>query len=115
MSEIIDLSTKRAPVTYVVTITHHWDGTLESFVQDVADNEHSRASVAYALKRVAESYFDKSIKCAGDAMLEVMLANIDHAMGATDDEPAIFKVTPAELRSWADAVAEYEAARFPDV
>lgn len=113
MSQIIDLADRRPPVTYTVTITHHWDGTIETMVQDVADDERSRAAVGDALKRAAEQYLNKRLGAAGDAMLAVMLANIDHAMGATHEQPAVFKVTPDELGTWADAVQEYETARFP--
>jgi hypothetical protein len=53
---VIDLGKRRPPVTYTVTITHHWDDTLEIFVQDVADDERSRAAVADALRRAAETF-----------------------------------------------------------
>ena len=53
---VIDLGKHRAPVTYTVTITHHWDDTLEVFVQDVSDDERSRAAVADALRRAAETF-----------------------------------------------------------
>lgn len=50
---------------------------------------------------------------AGDDMLAIMLAMIDSAMGCSDEEPVVFKVTPSELASWADAVQKYEEVRFP--
>lgn len=53
MIEVIDLSTKRKPVHYTVRLTHHWDDTLEVFVEEVADDDRSRASVADALERAA--------------------------------------------------------------
>jgi len=56
MPEIIDLSARRKPVTYTVTITHHWDDTLDVFVADVADDERSRAAVADALMRAAKQF-----------------------------------------------------------
>lgn len=56
MTEIVDLSKRRQPVTYTVTITHHWDDTLEVFVADVADDERSRASVADALHRASQMF-----------------------------------------------------------
>jgi hypothetical protein len=56
MADVVDLSKRRQPVTYTVTITHHWDDTLEVFVADVADDPRSRASVADALSRAAETF-----------------------------------------------------------
>lgn len=53
---VIDLGKRRAPVTYTVTITHHWDDTLDVFVQDVADDDRSRAAVADALRRAAAKF-----------------------------------------------------------
>lgn len=58
MAEVIDLSTKRAPVTYTVVITHHWDDTLEVLVMDVQDDPRSRASVKDALQRAVEMFSD---------------------------------------------------------
>lgn len=56
MTEVVDLSKRRQPVTYTVTITHHWDDSLEVFVADLADDDRSRASVADALYRAAHSF-----------------------------------------------------------
>ena len=56
MSEVIDLSAKRAPVCYTVHITHLWDGKLEVWVEDVQDDPRSRAAVGDALKRAAEMF-----------------------------------------------------------
>jgi len=53
---VIDLSTKRQPVTYTLVITHHWDGHFEFTVLDVADDERSREAVGYALKKAAEAW-----------------------------------------------------------
>lgn len=50
---VIDLASRRSPVTYTVRITHHWDDTLEIFVEDLASDERSRQSVADALTRAA--------------------------------------------------------------
>jgi hypothetical protein len=113
MSDVITLSDRRQAVTYTVTITHHWDGTVECFVHDVSDDERSRASVGDALARVAETYLNRRLAAAGDDMHAIMLANIDHAMSCSEDSPAVFMVTPSELAAWADAVADYEAVRFP--
>jgi hypothetical protein len=56
---VIDLNAKRPPVYYTVNITHHWDDTLEVFVEDVADDDRSRASVADALRRASEMFAPK--------------------------------------------------------
>jgi hypothetical protein len=53
---VIDLATKRQPVTYTLVITHHWDGHFEFTVLDVADDKRSREAVGYALKRAAEAW-----------------------------------------------------------
>lgn len=58
MAEVVDLSARRAPVTYTVVITHHWGDTLEVLVRDVADDPRSRASVKDALQRAVEMFSD---------------------------------------------------------
>lgn len=50
---VINLADRRQPVSYTVRITQYWDGSLEVFVEDVADDERSRQSVADALARAA--------------------------------------------------------------
>lgn len=62
MAEVIDLSAKRPPVHYTVRLTHHWDDRLEVFVEDVADDDRSRASVADALRRAATMLEDPDAK-----------------------------------------------------
>ena len=54
MADVIALAARRPPVTYTVTLTHHWDDTLEVFVQDVADDTRSRASIADSLRWAAD-------------------------------------------------------------
>mgnify|MGYP000255225035 CR=1 FL=1 len=56
-NNIIDLNAKRAPVTYTLTISHHWDGTIEIWVEGVTDSDRSQESVWYALKRFVDSKF----------------------------------------------------------
>ena len=56
MGDILDLGKRRQPVTYTVTITHHWDDTLEIFVADVADDPRRREAVADALQRAADTF-----------------------------------------------------------
>lgn len=53
MTEVVDLNAKRKPVDYTVRLRHHWDDTLEIFVEDVSDDDRSRLSVADALERAA--------------------------------------------------------------
>jgi hypothetical protein len=53
MTKVINLNSKRPPVVYRVTITHHWDRTLELFVEGVSDDGHSRESVKDALRRIS--------------------------------------------------------------
>ena len=55
-ANIISLSDRRPPVLYTVRIAHHWDGTLEVFVEDVQDDPRSRAAVSEALKNAAEAF-----------------------------------------------------------
>lgn len=80
--------------------------TLGGLLDEAADEiTRLRAENEWLTKRVE----------AADGLLAIMLANIDHAMSATHETPAVFKVTTVELGSWADAVETYETARFPNV
>lgn len=56
---VINLADRRQPVSYTVRITQHWDGSLEVFVEDVADDERSRQSVADALARAASAFANR--------------------------------------------------------
>jgi hypothetical protein len=56
---VVDLNARRAPVTYTLTISHHWDETLEVWVEGVTDSERSQESIWYALKRFIDSKFEK--------------------------------------------------------
>ncbi len=53
MTKVINLNSKRPPVVYHATITHHWDGTLELYVEGVSDDGHSRESVKDAFRRIS--------------------------------------------------------------
>lgn len=53
MTELVDLNSRRQPVVYTVTIAHHYDGTLEFCIEDVADDDRSRESVLYAFRRIS--------------------------------------------------------------
>ena len=58
---VINLSDYRQPVTYTVRITHHWDDSIEVLVEDVADDERSRQSVADALARAANTFGNRTV------------------------------------------------------
>lgn len=53
---VVSLATKRAPVVYTIRIRHHWDDTLEVFVEDVSDDERSKQAVADTLDRAAKMF-----------------------------------------------------------
>jgi len=102
MSEIVSLADRRAPVCYTVRITHHWDDRLEVFVEDVADDERSRASVADSLFRAARIFGAKRTEeSAEEARLKRC---IDAAMGCLnpesnnrDERLAWFRLYDAEM------------------
>lgn len=56
---VVDLNARRAPVTYTLTISHHWDGKIEVWVEGVSDSERSQESIWYALKRFIDSKFEE--------------------------------------------------------
>lgn len=85
MSEIVELSARRQPVNYTVRITHHWDDRLEVFVEDVADDDRSRASVADALQR-AVYLFDIASERKRTAEEARLLRCISSAMGCLNPE-----------------------------
>lgn len=82
MSEIVDLQARRAPVYYTVRLTHHWDGNVECFVEDVADDARIRDAVGHAIRLVAEQYGLKPTK----AEVERLMRCINMAMGCLDPE-----------------------------
>lgn len=53
MSEVVDLAKRRPPVRYTIHLSQHWDDRLEVWVEDVAADDRSRASIADALRRAA--------------------------------------------------------------
>jgi hypothetical protein len=55
-NNVVDLAAKRAPVDYTIRIRHHWDDSLEVFVEDVSDDERSKQSVADTLERAAQVF-----------------------------------------------------------
>lgn len=56
LNNVVDLATKRAPVDYTIRIRHHWDDSLEIFVEDVSDDERSKRAVADTLERAAQVF-----------------------------------------------------------
>ena len=52
---VIKLENHRPPVCYTVRLTQHWDGRLEIFVEDIADDERSKLAIADALRRAADT------------------------------------------------------------
>ena len=52
MSDVVDINTRRAPVVYDVTISHFYDGTIEFYIRDVADDPRSRDAVLWAFRRI---------------------------------------------------------------
>lgn len=52
---VIDLADKRRPVDYSIHIRHHWDDTIEIFIEDVSDDERSKRSIADTLQRAADA------------------------------------------------------------
>ena len=56
---IVHLGDHRRPVNYTVSITQHFDGRIECWVADMADDERSRNAVMECLERVAASYCAK--------------------------------------------------------
>lgn len=103
---IYELNERRRPVSYTIRLTHHWDGTIEVFVKDVAGDDRSRASVGYALLRGAQSF--NVFPSGADALYRIALRRVDALISAEEGTPEL-----AELSELASAVAEYESFRFP--
>ena len=53
MTDVIDLNLRRPPVVYTINIAHHYDGTVEFEIKDVADDPRSRDAVIHAFKRIS--------------------------------------------------------------
>lgn len=99
---IVNLSDRRAPVVYTVTIVHHWNDALEFQIQDVADDKRSRASVLDAMQRVS------GLQGPADGLHAFLLHEIDGLMSAKAGSPEADR-----LSQLADLVEAYERARFP--
>ena len=102
MSDIVRLADKRPPVTYTVTITHHWDGRMEFFVEGVSEDTRSQRSVADAMQRFG------GFQAAADALHSEILNNhINKLMNASSPKDI------ATLNRLATIVEAYETVRFP--
>jgi hypothetical protein len=78
MNQIVDLADRRPPVHYTIRLTHHWDGRIEVFVEDVADDGRSRAAVGAALSKAAEAWGAEP----QDAVRLALAAYIDELLSA---------------------------------
>lgn len=100
--EVVALADRRPPVTYTVTVTHHWDDRLEIFVADVSDDERSQASVNDAIARIAVGRMNiRHIHAA-------ILARIDQLIDAKGEGR-----DAKELSVLADACVILEREMFP--
>ena len=52
---VIRLADHRPPIVYTITISHHWDNSLEVWVRDVGDDPRSIAAVKEAVRRWLDS------------------------------------------------------------
>lgn len=96
MTEIIDLNSKRSPVTYTVTIVHHYDDTLEFRVEDVADDPRSREAVMSAFRRIS----------GADEEIEKLRTDVRNAVFADSEYAAEMDEQNAALRAELAAVTE---------
>lgn len=97
MSDIIDINAKRAPVIYSVTIAHHYDGTLEFNIEDVADDERSREAVLHAFRRIS----------GADEEIEKLTTDLKKAIYSDSEYCQVVSAENSELRA---RIAELEAA-----
>lgn len=59
---VVDINANKPPVIYTVRIAQHWDGRCEFFIEDVANDQRTRNSVAWALREMADTLENQSIK-----------------------------------------------------
>lgn len=52
---VISLADKRPPTHYTISLSHHWDDTLEIFVEGISDDPRSKKSAADSLRRAADT------------------------------------------------------------
>ena len=80
MNKVVNLGDKRNPTRYTVQIAHHWDGTVEAFVEDVSDSEQSQNAVWFALCQIAMK------RMSIDQINGALLHKIDGLMGSENGE-----------------------------
>lgn len=97
MSDVIDLNANRAPVVYTVTIAHHYDGTLEFKIEDVADDERSRETVFHAFRRIS----------GADKEIEKLTIALKQAVWSDSEECKVVSEQNADLHA---RIAELETA-----
>lgn len=100
MSDVIDLNANRAPVVYTVTIAHHYDGTLEFKIEDVADDERSRETVFHAFRRIS----------GANEEIEKLTIALKQAVWSDSEECKVVNAQNADLHA---RIAELEAAIEP--
>lgn len=89
MSDIIDLSRKRVPTIYTVTIVHHWDGNLEFKIDDVAEDERSREAVMHAFRRI----------CGADAEIERLTKDLRLAVMTESEYVRVIENDAKDIRA----------------
>lgn len=100
MTDVIDINAKRPPVIYSVTVAHHYDGTLEFKIDDVADDARSREAVFHAFRRIS----------GADSEIENLTTKLKQAVWSDSEECKIVNADNEKLRA---RIAELEAAMKP--
>jgi hypothetical protein len=77
-NKVVELNSKRKPVSYTIDVTHHHDGTVEVFVRDVSDDPRSREAVMSTII----SWASRHMKA--EHIHRAMLDRIDALMSATE-------------------------------
>ena len=109
MTEIIDLNSKRPPVTYTVTIVHHYDDTLEFRVEDVADDPRSREAVMSAFRRISGA--DEEIERLRTDVRHAVFADCEYA-AEMDRQNAALREENARLREALEGLQEIIARKY---
>lgn len=99
--KVVSLASRQKPVHYTIAVTHHYDGEIEVFFQDIADDDRSRASAMETLIRAAMKHM------TADHIHFAMLDRIDALMAAESDPET------TELRRLATACEAYEKSKEP--
>lgn len=56
MTNVVELSQHRKPVTYTIHVVHHWNGEIELLINDIAEDPRSDDAVMEALCVLVEAY-----------------------------------------------------------